>query len=114
MKKRFTIKKIIAVFLLGVFTLGVTPKKALHNLLANHTDNTSKSSNTKTQQLSKAGFNCQCDDLVVKSNFITTALIVVSIRPTYFSFSNYRKLSLHSLSRFFFDLRGPPSVNFQS
>ena len=108
MKRQFTIKKIIAVFLFGVFTLGITPKKTLHNLLANHTDNTTKSSDGKTQQLSKAGFNCRCDDLVAESNFIAGTGFIITTPVVYHSgFTSYFS-SFLSLPHLLFNLRGPP------
>src|SRR5258706_342024 len=65
------LKRFVALFLLGVFTLAITPKKTLHVLLANHTDNTTKSNNEIGQQFSKAGFNCKCDNLVAESTFVS-------------------------------------------
>ncbi len=107
------IKKYITIFLFGVFTLGITPKKTLHTLLAKHTDNTAKSNDGKTDHINKAGFNCKCDNLVAESNFIATVLSKINIRSAYSSLVIYNKSSFCSFPRFFFDLRGPPT-NFQS
>lgn len=113
LKNGFTIKQFIAALLVGVFTLGITPKKTLHTLLANHTDNTKKSGNEKTQQLNTAGFNCKCDDLVAESSFLA-GISYLDINKTYYaSFIEYNRSSFYSLSLFFFNRRGPPE-SFQS
>ncbi len=113
MKSKSPIKSFIALFLLSVFTLGITPKKTLHSLLANHKDNTTKPGDGKTLQLSKAGFNCKCDNLVAESGFIAAPLFKVSNRIIYLSYINFHRSSFHCQPHFFFDRRGPPA-NFQS
>ncbi len=102
------VKRVIAIFLLAVFTLGITPKKTLHSLLANHTDSTFKANDGKLQQLSKAGFNCQCDNLVAESNFIAGIdLIIISPAVSHAHFTSYYT-SFFSLPHLLFNLRGPP------
>ena len=102
------LKNLVTVFLLGVFLLAITPKKTLHYLLAGHKDNTCKTSDGKTQELSKAGFNCQCDDLVVKSNFIgyTNSVVITPSTVHFYFASNFN--SFLSLPHLLFNLRGPP------
>ena len=108
LNSRLFIKKFIAVLLLGIFTLGITPKKTLHSLLANHTDSSSKPIDGKGKQLSKAGFNCKCDDLVAESNFIAGTSFIITIPSSFHSiFSSYYS-SFISLPHLFFNLRGPP------
>ena len=106
--KTLFVKKAIAVFLLMVFTLGITPKKALHNLLANHTDNTFKTSDSKSQQLSVAGFNCKCDDLVAESNFIAVTNTTYIVSAVWHSEYTLYYSSLTSLPHLSCNLRGPP------
>ncbi len=103
------IKKYIAVFLFGVFTLGITPKKTLHTLLAKHTDSAAKSNDEKADHLNKAGYNCKCDNLVAESYFIESVLAEISL-SAYFSSVIYKKSSFCSVPCFFFDLRGLPTI----
>lgn len=94
--------------LLSVFALSITPKRALHNFAANHTDNSKKPGDGKTTQLSKAGFNCRCDDLVAETNFIPGAILIiaapVALHRAVASFYS----SFLSFSHIWFNLRGPP------
>ena len=106
--KAHGLKKFSSVLLLFVFTLGITPKKTLHNWFANHKDNTSAIPDGKTQQLTKAGFNCDCDDLVAESHFITFSRPVVVNIPSVHSFVSFCIPSFISLSLFHNNLRGPP------
>ena len=102
------LKKISSVLLLFIFMLGITPKKTLHGLFANHRDNTSSTAAGKTTEFSKAGFNCKCDDLVAESHFVTfSGLIVVNLPPVH-SFVSFSISSPVSLSLFHNNLRGPP------
>lgn len=105
------IKRFIALFLLGVFTLAITPKKTLHGLLANHTDCATKSINGKEQQLSKSGFNCKCDNFVAESTFVCDQQLFSF--PIFTSFPAYifKEMSFYSISKSYNLLRGPP-VNF--
>jgi hypothetical protein len=112
MKKNFykalCLKKISSILLLLVFTLGITPKKTLHTWFANHTDSTSKIPESKTPQLSNAGFNCNCDDLVAESHFLTFSTFAVVNLPSVHSFISVFILPFQSLSLFHNNLRGPP------
>ncbi len=103
-----SLKKGVSILLLLVFALGITPKKTLHTWFANHTDSTSKIPESKTPQISKSGFNCQCDDLVAESHFISFGtLVVISLPPIHpiFSFNIPALISLYSFHN---NLRGPP------
>ena len=102
------IKRFVALFLLGVFTLAITPKKTLHVLLANHTDNTTKSKDGEGQQLSKSGFNCKCDNLVAESTFVSDQHIFYFPIFTFFSPHIFKEISFYSISKSYNLLRGPP------
>jgi hypothetical protein len=91
-----------------VFTLAITPKKTLHALLANHTDNTAKSKDGERQQLSKAGFNCKCDNLVAESTFVSNQYIFSFAIFTFFSAYTFKEISFYSISKSYNLLRGPP------
>jgi hypothetical protein len=107
-QKKHGLKKGISILLLLVFVLGITPKKTLHNWFANHTDSTSKIPESKIPQISKGGFNCQCDDLVAESHFISFGTLVVINLPSIHSFFSFNIPALISLSSFHNNLRGPP------
>jgi hypothetical protein len=102
------LEKISAILLLFVFILGITPKKTLHNWFANHSDSTSSVLPGNTQQLAKAGFNCDCENLVAESHFITFSSLNVVNFPSVHSFVSFSIPSLISLSLFHNNLRGPP------
>jgi hypothetical protein len=106
--KSYHLKHISALLLLCVFTLGITPRKTLHDWFANHKDSTSAIPSGKTQQLTKAGFNCKCDDLVAESIFVTFSSLIVVNFPSLNSFVSFSIPSLVSLSLFHNNLRGPP------
>jgi len=105
------LKRISSILLLLVFTLGVTPRKTLHTWFANHTDSPSKIPDGKTQQLTKAGFNCNCENLVAESHFIASnSPVKINILSVH-SFVSFYIPSFVSLSLFHNNLRGPP-LNF--
>lgn len=63
------IRRFLAAFFLLLFSLCVTPKRFLHDLLANHRDaQTTKS--IPQQQVTSSGFHCHIDDLVVVEPFL--------------------------------------------
>ena len=106
--KRPHFKNISSVLLLLVFTLGITPKRTLHDWFANHKDTTSPIPAGKTQQLTTAGFNCDCDDLVAESHFITFGSLIIINIPSVHSFVSFCIPSFISLTLFHNNLRGPP------
>ncbi|MFI5193047.1 MAG: hypothetical protein ACHQD7_03285 [Chitinophagales bacterium] len=81
------IRRFSAAFFLLLFSFCVTPKRFLHDLLANHRD-TERTANQPAQQVFAAGFHCHCDDLVVVAPFLADihpieAPVIVSARFTY-------------------------------
>jgi hypothetical protein len=56
--------------MLLLFTFSITPRKDLHDFLANHRDTPVKTGFPGTTQLNTAGFHCNCETLVVESPFI--------------------------------------------
>lgn len=106
--KSVSLKYIGTILLLFVFTLGITPRKTLHDWFANHKDSTTKIPSGKTTQFSKAGFNCQCDDLVAESHFVTFSNSIVVKLPSINLFFSVNLPPLVSPSLFHNTLRGPP------
>ena len=97
-----------SVLLLLVFTLGITPKKTLHNWFANHKDSASKIPDGKTQQFTKAGFNCNCENLVAEPHFISPSIpLLINIFSAH-SFFSVQAPSFISQTLFHNNLRGPP------
>ena len=69
LKQSNTIRKISAAFFLLMFSFCVTPKRFLHDILANHKD-AQPFASVPLQQISQSGFRCQTDDLVVEAPFL--------------------------------------------
>jgi hypothetical protein len=109
LKRSNTIRRFSAAFFLLLFSFCVTPKRFLHDLLANHKDAQSSAS-FPVQQITASGFHCQIDDLVVMAPFLpgiqtTNPLIFPS---TTLSFSE----PLNSIVYLYLshaDGRGPPA-----
>ncbi|HEY4062084.1 MAG TPA: hypothetical protein VGM30_09300 [Puia sp.] len=106
-----TIRSLLAGLFLVLFALSVTPKIAIHALVAHHTDTHPALHHDEADQLNKAGFHCSIDNLVVESPFLDYSVaIVLGIPP---SFPVYRPAPLKgwlSSTHFIFGLRGPPAI----
>jgi hypothetical protein len=83
-----TIQRTAAVFLLLLFSFCVAPKRALHDLLANHRD-IQTSGQMPVKQIAASGFHCHIDDLVVMAPFlpgIQSMVVGLNVSsPWYFS-----------------------------
>jgi hypothetical protein len=105
------IRRALAGFFLLLFSFCVTPKRFLHDLLANHKDALSCSTQP-VQQIASSGFHCHADDLVVEAPFLPeiqfyTSIILTS-EPVDFKTPLY-SLQLVCLSHT--DSRGPPEFS---
>jgi len=113
MPVKLKLQKLMAVLLLMLFALSITPKKLLHDAVARHTDTVLKTDilNTGNPLLSAAGIHCQTDNLVVISPFENNASVLTLSIPLYYIFSNslIRKTFI-SDETIVFGLRGPPAV----
>ena len=111
-----TIRNVLAGFFLILFAFTITPKKVWHNLVADHTDgrgvtNKDTTQNPSDEQLSRAVFNCQCDNPLTESPFFEAQPAFTTILPE--TNREYReKMFLHLVSpqSISFGLRGPPLV----
>jgi hypothetical protein len=106
-----TIKKIIGIVLLAVFAFGITPKRTLHNLVADHRDGKAVASKASCDDtvLSRAAFNCQCDNLVVESPFVPGIAPVAPELPVHtICCQTIFKQDACPAALFHSDLRGPP------
>lgn len=101
--------------MLLIFTFSITPKRYLHDLVADHTDYYSGFNPGGEPAVNQAGFDCDCDELVVSTPYIEIVGKQSSLEQIAFcSFI----LSSYSLfitpSRTTNDLRGPPALAFIS
>jgi hypothetical protein len=112
MRKNNIIRTFLAALMLTVFAFSVTPKILLHNLVADHKDTPINSNHSNKEQFSKAGFNCNCDNLVVESPFVNDFFPVqLSVEKQFAQQQTFFKNYFNSLHHFYFELRGPP-VNY--
>jgi hypothetical protein len=80
--------------MLLLFSFCVTPKRVLHDLLANHRD-AQACGQLPVQQIAASGFHCHIDDLVVMAPFLPGIQSMVA--------------GLHSSSPWYFN---QPTVSF--
>ena len=95
-----------------LFAYVITPKITLHNLVASHRDGRGKTSlpDANSTQLSKAGFNCQCDNLIIESPFVAeTKALVITPQISYPVFCDAFVADVYSSTVFHYSLRGPPA-----
>ena len=102
------IKKISSVTILFIFTLAITPKITLHGWFANHVDTTAGHTSTDKSLISKAGFNCKCDDLVAEGHFISGSNPVLIDVSVVYSFASYTLPEYPCSQVLNHLLRGPP------
>jgi hypothetical protein len=105
------IRSILAGVFLALFALGVTPKLAIHALVAHHTDTHLSLKYAQADQLNKSGFHCATDNLVVEYPFLdhslTLELGLPSVYPAHRAAVLVQPIAEdHPL----FGLRGPPAV----
>jgi hypothetical protein len=109
--KNLHIKRLLAGIMLVLFAFSVTPRNILHELFANHTDETVLSKKTNSATVKTFDYLCKTENLVVESPFIENI--------AHFDFSTYAAYSNHpiftsyffySSKYFFFEHRGPPAT----
>jgi hypothetical protein len=107
-----TIRRSFAGGLLLLFAFSITPKKPLHDFFAHHKDTPVKSSGDKTEQFSQAGFNCNCENLVVEFPFTASSFPEALIRPVVYRSAPYSRIIdvFQQEPPRYFALRGPPTL----
>ncbi|QEC42189.1 hypothetical protein [Pseudobacter ginsenosidimutans] len=101
----------ISTLLLLLFALSITPKKILHDLIVHHEDDISYHT-AATPGFVKSGFHCDTDNNVAESPFTSGDPVTISKPPVEFiSFNDVVNSSLHSITAFYFSLRGPPAIS---
>ena len=112
MAQKSLIQQLLAAVLLLIFSFSITPKKFLHDAIANHKDKALGESDRHTPQFSHSGFVCKCDNQVAESPF-TDAI-------ARFGFTSFRVFFPYKQAEcgdyfystiVFFQRRGPPVAN---
>jgi hypothetical protein len=111
LKQKKAIEKIVASFLLLLFTISIVPKIYFHNLIADHKDFSTCDEVHKTPVLHVQGYNCHFDDLVVSASYLfqkeepgLLINIVFEQKQPAFSSACLPSFSQHK------ENRGPPSA----
>ncbi len=104
------IRQLLAGVLLLVFSFSITPKKFLHDAIANHKDKLIVASPGNDKQVTHTGFVCKCDNLVAESPFTNNVQLFDIAAVHVFSVQQSSPLyHFYSSPVFLFQLRGPPS-----
>jgi hypothetical protein len=103
------IRRFLAAFFLLLFAFCVTPKRFLHDLMANHKD-AQTGTRLPFAQVASSGYHCHTDDLVVVAPFLpgiqTAEPLILSSAQIQFSEPLYAFRHNHQPPS---DGRGPPA-----
>jgi hypothetical protein len=104
------IQKLLTLVMMLIFVFSITPKKYLHDAVADHQDYYSFGLATEPS-VSKTGINCACDDLVVSASFLETSITGITEQPiahgSHLVSTYFILLPSSSATK---DSRGPPSM----
>jgi hypothetical protein len=104
------IRPILAGWLLALFALAITPKIAIHALVAHHTDS-HVTADVKTDLVNKAGFHCDTENLVVEMPFMHFPLaMAIGVPPCFPLHRAAVPQSPLCLTHPLYGLRGPPAL----
>jgi hypothetical protein len=81
LKNSDSLRRFLAAVILRLFSFCVTPKRMLHDMLANHRD-VQTSPLLPVEQIAASGFHCQIDDLVVVAPFLPDIQMTVAVEIT--------------------------------
>lgn len=105
------IRRLLSGLVLVIFAFSITPKKLLHDLVANHRDKNVAASSSNITKISPDGFLCKCDNLVAESPFTETAEAIEILPATSFAVQESTVPSrFYIATHFSFSLRGPPAM----
>ena len=94
---------------LALFALAVTPKIAIHALVAHHTDSHQSLNYGNSDQLDPSGFHCPTDNLVVEFPFLNHSLILqMGLSPVVPVYQLPMLTEPLTAAHPLFGLRGPP------
>jgi hypothetical protein len=104
---------LLAVLMLALFALGITPVSAVHALVARHTDRHLALGQMKTDLLTRAGFFCRVDNLVVELPCLSFPVGFELSAPRVYpeEYEQRADHQYHFCPLFTFGLRGPPSFD---
>ena len=109
--QKTTIQQLLAAALLLIFSFSITPRKFLHDALANHKDKTVMPSADGTAQFSHTGFVCKCDNQVAESPFTDVIACFEFAAPRFFSeYKHARACRVYASTFLFCQRRGPPAA----
>jgi hypothetical protein len=109
MLRKPTIRILGSILLLLTFTFSITPKIWLHSLVAHHKDIHS-SLGGQTDQLTKAGYHCDCESQVVVLPYLDLPAYNPQEPAAFFPpFQNREGDQIYPAGHFIFGLRGPPA-----
>ena len=112
MNQKSTIQKLLAGWLLVIFTISFIPKSLFHDAFADHKDLiTCEHPGKNAECVHEQGFRCDVNDLVVNTLYFSSLPCVGSLSPS-FSLYTTNEAFPFVLQQFnsFKDSRGPPSV----
>ncbi|MGN6435262.1 MAG: hypothetical protein ACTHMM_01965 [Agriterribacter sp.] len=111
MFKQQTIRLFSSLVIMLVLAFSITPKKFLHDLVADHTDDITVAVNDGHDHIDHHGFNCNCDNLVATSPFTAHTDRIQFSSPTFFgAHISIRAWHTQSITHSFFALRAPPAI----
>lgn len=104
------IQSFSAVFVIVMLLFSITPKRFLHDLIADHKDTVTIATNDGKDHIDHHGFRCDCDNLVATSPFISQDIMAEPLTPTIENsfFTTYTSGSKAAIY-YNFSLRGPPA-----
>ncbi|MBS1661079.1 MAG: hypothetical protein JST68_08515 [Bacteroidetes bacterium] len=111
MSKNHIIRQLLASLLLVLFTFSATPRKFLHDWFANHKDIPGKFTQDSHTRVQQTTYNCQTQDQVVESPFISGPTPILLQAPLT-ACIRYAESEIRIQTRFFvfLSLRGPPAL----
>ena len=103
------IRSLTGILLICTFAIGITPKSAFHELIASHNDGCFDNHQYKETQITRQGFSCHFENLVVESPYIwQPQTINAPIIHFFTSFQSSLKVNWFSHHSYYSELRGPP------
>ena len=97
--------------MLVLFAFSGTPKKFLHDLVANHRDTRSKFASNAHAGVQQSIYSCHIEDLVVESPFMEGASTPALFVPVVYTGGLAEMTArLHAFFPVLYSLRGPPAV----
>lgn len=110
--RKSLIRSGLAGFFLLLFAFGITPKRTLHNFVAEHSDIPSVTGlpDAGRTQVGTTGIYCQCDNLVSESPFVSVMQLPITLNLSRFiSYQSCLVSYPYSSDLFCAYLRGPPA-----